>query len=255
MTISSTTHKRRKRNKPFYTSSVFLETRQPSTDGTGLSLTVEEGNPIIDSRENCNGIIETATNKLIFASGQLTHIPSSITCIGDNAFDLCSGSSYYDIPEGVTYIGDRAFYRCWGLAKITLPSTLDSIADLAFYYTGPLDTVICKAVTPPVVHEDWTFDWHYNAYATLYVPAQSVQAYKEADVWKKFCTIVPIGTVLTPGDVNLDGEINIKDITALIALLMSGDTTYHPNVDVNYDYEVNISDITRLINKLQNLYP
>lgn len=216
------------------------------------SLTVEEGNPAFDSRENCNGIIEKATNTLIFASGQLTHIPAGVTKIGDNAFDLCSGPDYYDIPEEVTYIGKRAFYRCWGLAKITLPSTLDSIGDLAFYYTGPLYDVICKAVTPPVIHDEWTFDWYYNSRATLYVPAQAVEAYKEADVWKKFCTIVPIGTVLTPGDVNLDGIIDIKDVTALIDLLLADDTTYHPNVDVNYDYKVTIADVTRLIDNILN---
>lgn len=214
------------------------------------SLTVEEGNPVIDSRENCNGIIETATNTLIFATRQLTTIPASVTTIGDYAFDLCSGPDYYDVPEGVTYIGKRAFYRCWGLAKITLPSTLDSIGDLAFYYTGPLNNIICKAVTPPVIHEEWTFDWHYNPYATLYVPAESVEAYKEANVWNKFLTIVPIGTVLIPGDANCDGVVDIQDVSELIDLLLYGETTYHPNLDTNYDHSIDLDDVTRLIDLL-----
>lgn len=216
------------------------------------SITVEEGNPILDSRNNCNAIIETATNTLLTASGQLTTIPSSVEAIGDYAFDLCSGPTSYDIPEGVKKIGFRSFFRCWNLQKVTIPSTMDTIGEGAFYYTIQLDTVICKAAVPPVLMSDYCFDWWYNQYATLYVPAGSVDAYKEDVEWKKFCTIVPIGTVLTPGDVNLDGIISIEDAIVLIDMILSGDTAYHPNLDLNWDYKVSIIDVTRLLDMLLN---
>ena len=49
------------------------------------SIKVENGNSVYDSRENCNAIIETATNKLIVGC-QNTIIPNSVTSIGDYAF-------------------------------------------------------------------------------------------------------------------------------------------------------------------------
>ena len=47
------------------------------------SIVVEEGNPKYDSRNNCNAIIETATNTLVFGCST-TIIPDSVTTIGDN---------------------------------------------------------------------------------------------------------------------------------------------------------------------------
>jgi hypothetical protein len=55
-------------------------------DCTGLnSITVEKGNTKYDSRDNCNAIIETNTNKLI-AGCKNTTIPNSVTSIGERAF-------------------------------------------------------------------------------------------------------------------------------------------------------------------------
>lgn len=77
------------------------------------SITVEEGNPTYDSRENCNALIETATNKLIRGSNNTT-IPSSVTAIGDYAFNGNSGLTFLTIPSSVTTIGQDAFQYCAG---------------------------------------------------------------------------------------------------------------------------------------------
>ena len=52
------------------------------------------------------------------------------------------------------------------------------------------------------------------------------------------------------GDVNGDGETSIGDVTALIDLLLSGNTGDHPAADVNEDNEVSIGDVTALIDML-----
>ena len=49
------------------------------------SIKVDAGNTIYDSRDNCNAIIETASNKLIVGC-QNTKIPSGVTSIGQSAF-------------------------------------------------------------------------------------------------------------------------------------------------------------------------
>ena len=55
-------------------------------------MVVEPGNSTYDSRENCNAIVEKATNTIIDGC-QNTTIPNSVTSIGDEAFFLCSLTS------------------------------------------------------------------------------------------------------------------------------------------------------------------
>ena len=56
-------------------------------------------------------------------------------------------------------------------------------------------------------------------------------------------------TASTRGDVNGDGQVKIDDVTALINLLLSGNTSA-PAADCNLDGKVAIGDVTALINYL-----
>ena len=99
--------------------------------GTSLfSMVVEEGNPIYDSRNNCNAIIETATNSLI-AGCQNTIIPNDVVIIGNGAFYNCSGPTSVVIPNSVEKIDYCAFYGC-GLTSVVIPNSVTSIGDYAF---------------------------------------------------------------------------------------------------------------------------
>ena len=75
------------------------------------SIVVESGNPVYDSRNNCNAIIETASNILI-AGCKNTIIPNNVTSIGRSAFSNCSGLTSVTIPNSVSSIGQRAFWNC-----------------------------------------------------------------------------------------------------------------------------------------------
>ena len=81
------------------------------------SIIVESGNTIYDSRNNCNAIIETATNTLITGCMNTT-IPNSVTAIGDEAFYGCTGLTSAIIPNSVSTIGNEAFYGCSGMMSI-----------------------------------------------------------------------------------------------------------------------------------------
>ena len=72
----------------------------------------------------------------------------SVTSIGWNAFDSCTGLTSITIPEGVTSIGDSAFYGCTGLTSIVIPESVTSIGSYAFYgCTGLTSIVIPESVT------------------------------------------------------------------------------------------------------------
>ena len=81
-------------------------------------ITVLEGNPRFDSRENCNAIIETATNTLVVGCKN-TVIPEGVKSIGDWAFCNCDIVSL-TIPASVIKIGQYAFSSCFKLASVTI---------------------------------------------------------------------------------------------------------------------------------------
>ena len=107
---------------------------------TGLtSINVDSNNKIYDSRNNCNAIIETESNTLIYGC-KSTVIPDSVTSIGD-AFYGCTGLRSITIPDSVTSIGRSAFVRCTGLTSITIGDNVTSIGDSAFYKCTGLTSI------------------------------------------------------------------------------------------------------------------
>ena len=71
------------------------------------SIVVDKNNPVYDSRNNSNAIIETATNTLV-SGCKTTVIPNSVTSIGSWAFSMNDLTSV-TIPDSVTSIGSWAF--------------------------------------------------------------------------------------------------------------------------------------------------
>ena len=105
-----------------------------------ISIVVESGNTRYDSRDNCNAIIEKASNTLI-AGCKNTIIPNSVTSIGDYAFSYCYSLTSVTIPNSVTSIGRSAFYGCSGLTSMTIPNSVTNIGDEAFENCNHLTSV------------------------------------------------------------------------------------------------------------------
>ena len=104
------------------------------------SIIVESGNPVFDSRDNCNAIIEISTNTLI-AGCKNTTILNSITSIGDFAFTYCSSLTSVTIPNSVVSIGEDAFAYCSGLTSVAIHNSVTSIGVGAFYYCSGLTSI------------------------------------------------------------------------------------------------------------------
>ena len=89
-------------------------------------------------------------------------IPNTVTEIIAYAFDGCETLSSVTIPESVTKMGHYAFAGCTSLAEITnYATTPQGLGYRVFYEVN-------------------------KAQCTLYVPAESVDLYKETATWKEF---------------------------------------------------------------------
>lgn len=68
-------------------------------------------------------------------------LPSDVTSIGKSAFSGCSGLTSLTLPPGVTEIGALTFEDCRGLTSLSLPSSLTSIGYFAFYKCSGLTSL------------------------------------------------------------------------------------------------------------------
>ena len=104
------------------------------------SISVAEGNPTYDSRNNCNCLIEKRSNTLIIGCKNSV-IPNSVKRIGVNAFHFCKGLTSIVIPNSVTSIGESAFQGCEGLTSMTIPNSVRNIGESAFFGCKGLTSV------------------------------------------------------------------------------------------------------------------
>ena len=118
-------------------------------------IIVENGNPRYDSRENCNAIIETATNTIVRGCRNTT-IPNGITGIGGFAFENCRDLESITIPEGVTSIGNYAFKNCSSLTEIEIPNSITNLGDNVFSGCSNLSSVKLHATISSIGY--YTFE-------------------------------------------------------------------------------------------------
>ena len=112
--------------------SVTSIVRMPFSDCDSLEeIKVDADNAIFDSRNNCNAIIESATNTLIAGCGK-TVIPEGIETIGDSAFERVKTLTHVTIPKSVTEIRGYAFERCENLSTVNLQKGIQTIGYGAF---------------------------------------------------------------------------------------------------------------------------
>ena len=148
------------------------------------SITVDDNNTVYDSRNDCNAIIETSTNKLIQGC-TMTVIPSSVTIIDQDAF-YGTGLTSMVIPSSVTSIGFQAFAYCKRLTSITIPASVTVISSRSFFGCSTLSEVIVNCTVPPRLGSSAFNNTSSNL--QIKVPAASLNDYKTATGWSDYAS-------------------------------------------------------------------
>lgn len=111
-------------------------------------------------------------------------LPNSVTRIGNGDFRYCENLSSITIGDNVEIIDNSAFDGCRSLTTIILPASVKEIRSQAFADCPKLQSFYCKATNPPLFESSNSFN------ATIYVPMASVDAYKAADGWRRYVSLI-----------------------------------------------------------------
>ena len=145
-------------------------------------------------------------------------VPQGVRSIGDRAFYMCSSLASIAIPNGVTSFSESMFFECNSLTSINIPNSVTKINKCAFSGCSSLTTVAigknvntinsqaflncsqltdvyCYSENVPATSID-AFDGSFIEYATLHVPAISIDNYKSITPWKNFQDIVSAYTIV-----------------------------------------------------------
>ncbi len=154
-------------------------------------------------------------------------IPKGVRYLGVEAF---SGSEITEmtLPESIEVIDAKCFYDCAYLTKISLPSTLRRLGGLVFAYCGELKLIYSYATVPPEASESdfgrycskaalWDCE-SINLYeCILYVPKESIEAYRHAPGWELFENIRAIESTTDVKDLEANHEnMNYTDVNGFL---------------------------------------
>jgi hypothetical protein len=117
-------------------------------------------------------------------------VPEGVTEI-DSAFFENFYLISVTLPQSLQIIRKNAFHACSVLASITIPSGVTTIGNYAFFNCRALTSMTVQGVAPPSVMDDlFPRDIIPESLTAIYVPTGSVEAYKNADGWKKHATLI-----------------------------------------------------------------
>lgn len=146
-------------------------------------------------------------------------LPNSLETIEGGLFSDCRNLESVKIPNTVTSIKHRAFQNCRNLESIIIPSSVNSIGISAFSGYKALKDIYCQAVNVPETHSS-AFDNSPIENMTLYVPGESMNAYKTTAPWSgfgKFQTLTTgiekTETAAKPMITTADGQIAVSGLS------------------------------------------
>lgn len=175
------------------------------------------------------------------------NLPSGVTAVSDYTFAGDSAAAVGRIlAEGNTRIGDYAFYNVSAPAYFFIPSSVSYLGTKAMAGMTGLDTIKALPTTVPELGDSVWAGLNQSA-VNLDIPDSLVAAdYAAAEQWKEFHILKDY----LLGDVNVDGNIDVTDVTALISHMLGLEQTrFNPYAaDIDGDGDYNVTDVTLLCN-------
>lgn len=157
----------------------------------------------------CVSEIPSGTFKNLLSLEKVT-LGEGITKIGKEAFYGCNNLTTVILPDSLTYIGDYAFTGC-GFTSITLGNESNglTIRNSAFGSTGKCYVSYREVKIP---------DFVINGYGKAAADYAEQKGFRFVDLSKGEEAVTGGKfdySVFLPGDVNLDGKVDIKDATLI----------------------------------------
>ncbi len=119
-------------------------------------------------------------------------IPSSVFAVKERTFAYCTSLERVNIKSAtVRSIDKLAFSYCTNLKELALPSTVFYVGHGAFYPCKKLSSIRVHHVEPLALN-GFVFSDVDKAKCKVYVPANSVQKYRESPEWKDFKNFIPM---------------------------------------------------------------
>ena len=188
------------------------------------SIEVEEGNPVYDSRDFSNSIIETATNTLI-AGCKNTQIPETIDSIGIAALAYCRDLTFIKIPGNVKTIGAGAFHHCDDLKGAVLENGVDRVDRCAFADCSNLKSVsVPNSVT---IIDDMAF----GTCKSLQFVSIPYGVTKIGEETFSFCQ--SLDSIRIPGSITDWGCYSFSECSNLKSVIIENGVPYIPDMAFN----------------------
>ena len=180
-----------------------------------------------------------------FAGTALTgvEVPDKVTAIDRAAFADTGSLTAAVLPNGLKSIGESSFENS-ALSSVELPETLESIGAHAFRS----DTSLTELYIPDSVTEIGAYALYPMSVSSRIHVTCFEGSYAETYCYENF--VMNTDTVKKIyGDANLDGVVNINDVTAIQIFCAEYDDFTRPQLvtaDVTHSGNVDISDATMI---------
>ena len=154
------------------------------------------------------------------------NFPKTLYGLGVESFKGCVALPYITIPDGcrLSSVGARAFQGCTGIEWISLSNRITSLGANSFDGCNSVRYIKSFNTVPPVGLPNFSENVIENS--TVFVPAESLDDYKDADLWWEFFNIRPMGDGVFVTYLNLDKtEASMKASETLQLVAEAGPST------------------------------
>ena len=170
------------------------------------------------------------------------NIPSTLDKIGFGSFMGCTSLTDINISSNISVINGQVFQNCTSLTEFIVPNSVGTISDFSFAGCTSLEKVVIPKTVKNISAKAFlncdklTIFGYTNSYAQTYAEENGIN-------------FVALDEKTLYGDVNLDGKIDINDVT-LLQRYIAGESVLTDDAvkaaDFNKDRTIDVIDATAI---------